>query len=126
MRCKCAVKYDVDTGRYECSVSGDECIYLIPNHESCVEDGYVDGDDEFKRLEEFDDEDLEVADDAYDFALEHLLKRFVEAQEEANLLYDEILSELDDRGLLRDNILSFSHTTEPLSWGKAVLEIINK
>lgn len=130
MGCKCAVKYDVDTGRYECSVTGDECIYLIPNHDSCVEDGYLDAEDELEEFELVDiDEDIDLANDdgaEQGFGLEHLLKRFVDAQEEANILYGKILSEMDDRGLLKDNRLSFSHTKEPYSWGKAVLEIINK
>lgn len=34
-----------DEGRYDCKVSGDECIYLIPNGEQCKKD-YGHGDEE--------------------------------------------------------------------------------
>lgn len=30
-----------EEGRYNCRVSGDECIYLIPNKERCYKDGYI-------------------------------------------------------------------------------------
>lgn len=43
MSCKCA-EYDQDTGRYQCSVSGDQCMYLIPNSKACAED-YGEGPD---------------------------------------------------------------------------------
>ncbi len=33
--CKCA-KYDPEEGRYSCSVSGDGCMYLIPNSKRCA------------------------------------------------------------------------------------------
>lgn len=37
MACKCA-KFDANEGRYYCNVSGDQCIYLIPNSKRCAED----------------------------------------------------------------------------------------
>ena len=43
MSCKCA-KYDAEDGRYLCSVSGDNCMYLIPNSEKCAKD-YGEGPD---------------------------------------------------------------------------------
>lgn len=33
--CTCA-KYDKDTGRYDCSVSGDECMFMMPNAVACA------------------------------------------------------------------------------------------
>jgi len=36
MSCICAL-YD-DEGRYNCSISGDSCIYLIPNSKRCAEE----------------------------------------------------------------------------------------
>lgn len=36
MSCKCAT-YDPDEGRYTCSVSGDGCMYMIPNSKRCAE-----------------------------------------------------------------------------------------
>lgn len=39
MGCKYA-ECDIDTGRYDCKVSGDECIYLMPNYEACIKDEY--------------------------------------------------------------------------------------
>lgn len=41
--CKCAT-FDPDDGRYSCSVSGDGCMYLIPNSKRCAED-YREGPD---------------------------------------------------------------------------------
>ena len=35
MACKCAT-YNRDSGRFDCSVSGSECIYLIPNSKRCA------------------------------------------------------------------------------------------
>lgn len=43
MSCNCA-KYDQDEGRYYCSITGDQCIYLIPNSKKCAED-YEEGPD---------------------------------------------------------------------------------
>lgn len=43
MACKCAT-FDEDTGRYECSVTGDECMYLMPNSKQCAKD-YGEGPD---------------------------------------------------------------------------------
>ena len=37
MGCKCA-KFDSDSGRWTCEVSGDGCIYLIPNAKLCKEE----------------------------------------------------------------------------------------
>jgi hypothetical protein len=36
MACKCA-KFDLDSGRYECDVTGSGCVYLIPNSKRCAE-----------------------------------------------------------------------------------------
>lgn len=35
MSCRYA-KIDLDTGRYECKLSGDECIYYIPNQKNAL------------------------------------------------------------------------------------------
>lgn len=43
MSCKCAT-FDEDTGRYDCSVSGDGCVYFIPNSKACAKD-YGEGPD---------------------------------------------------------------------------------
>lgn len=37
MSCKCA-KFDSDLGRYQCSVSGDECMYMFPSSKKCAEE----------------------------------------------------------------------------------------
>jgi len=37
MSCLAARNYDADTGRYECSVTGDECRYLFPDSIMCAE-----------------------------------------------------------------------------------------
>lgn len=52
MSCKCA-KYDPDEGRYYCEVSGDQCVYWIPNSKRCAED-YGEGPD--AKWEETEDE----------------------------------------------------------------------
>lgn len=36
MSCKCA-KYDEDEGRYCCEVTGNGCIFYIPNSKRCAE-----------------------------------------------------------------------------------------
>ena len=36
MSCK-AAKFDPDEGRYYCDVSGDQCMYYIPNSKRCAE-----------------------------------------------------------------------------------------
>lgn len=36
MSCKCAT-FDSDLCRYECSVSGDGCMFMIPNSKLCAE-----------------------------------------------------------------------------------------
>lgn len=38
--------YDPDEGRYYCAVSGDQCMYLIPNSKRCAED-YGEGPDAY-------------------------------------------------------------------------------
>lgn len=43
MSCKCA-KYDPDEGRYYCDVTGDQCVYLVPDSRRCTED-YEEGPD---------------------------------------------------------------------------------
>ena len=35
MACK-AANYDCEDGRYACSVSGDGCVFLIPDSKSCA------------------------------------------------------------------------------------------
>lgn len=35
MSCKCA-KFDEDDGRYSCSVSGSECVYMFPDSKACA------------------------------------------------------------------------------------------
>ena len=42
MSCKCAI-FDNEEG-WECSVSGDRCIYLVPNSKQCAEE-YGEGPD---------------------------------------------------------------------------------
>lgn len=37
MSCKNA-KFDDDSGRYECDVTGDGCVYLIPDSKACAKD----------------------------------------------------------------------------------------
>ncbi|MDM8310785.1 hypothetical protein QUW36_01815 [Clostridium cadaveris] len=36
MSCKCA-KYDEDEGRYYCEVTGNGCVFYIPNSKRCAE-----------------------------------------------------------------------------------------
>ena len=36
MSCKCA-RYDGEEGRWQCSVSGDGCVFLVPNDRACAE-----------------------------------------------------------------------------------------
>ena len=43
MSCKCAT-FDEDTGRYDCSVSGDGCMYFYPDSKQCAKD-YGEGPD---------------------------------------------------------------------------------
>lgn len=35
MVCKCA-RYDCEDGRFQCSVTGDGCIFLVPNEKACA------------------------------------------------------------------------------------------
>lgn len=46
MSCICA-KYDEDEGRFNCEVSGSQCIYLIPNSKRCAEE-FEEGPDAIK------------------------------------------------------------------------------
>ena len=34
-------KYDGDSMRFKCKISGDECVYLIPNEQKCEEAKYM-------------------------------------------------------------------------------------
>lgn len=43
MGCKCA-HYDANEGRYMCSVSGGECLYIFPDSKACAEE-YGEGPD---------------------------------------------------------------------------------
>ena len=43
MACKSA-KFDTDECRYYCEVTGDQCIYLIPNSKRCANE-YGEGPD---------------------------------------------------------------------------------
>ena len=43
MSCK-AAKLDPDEGRYDCAVSGNQCIYLFPDSKRCAEE-YGEGPD---------------------------------------------------------------------------------
>lgn len=43
MGCECA-EYDEDLGRYQCEVSGSECLYFIPDSKACARD-YGEGPD---------------------------------------------------------------------------------
>lgn len=43
MSCK-AAKFDPDEGKYYCEVSGDQCMYYIPNSKKCAEE-YGEGPD---------------------------------------------------------------------------------
>lgn len=36
MSCRCA-KFDSDSCRYKCSVSGDGCMFMIPDEKLCYE-----------------------------------------------------------------------------------------
>lgn len=42
MSCKYAKYYDVDENRYECEVTGEPCVFLSPNEEACIRQGYLD------------------------------------------------------------------------------------
>ncbi len=50
MGCKCA-SFDESVGRYQCSVSGNECLFLIPSSEACAR-MYGEGPDADKYEEE--------------------------------------------------------------------------
>lgn len=47
--CK-AAKFDPDEGRYKCDVSGDGCMYLIPDSKRCAKD-YGEGPDAMEEEE---------------------------------------------------------------------------
>jgi len=57
MSCKCAT-FQPDEGRWSCSVSGDGCMYLIPNSKKCAEqfgegpDTYPDEDENSQQISE--------------------------------------------------------------------------
>ncbi|TWH48529.1 hypothetical protein [Sporomusa sp. KB1] len=36
MGCKSAISYDPDTNRYQCAVSGDDCMFLLPDSKVCA------------------------------------------------------------------------------------------
>jgi len=50
MSCQCA-DYDSDEGRFICSVSGDGCLYMIPDSKRCAEE-YGEGPDATGECEE--------------------------------------------------------------------------
>lgn len=50
MSCK-AAKFDQDEGRYYCDVSGDQCMYYIPNSKKYAEE-YGEGPDSYGEEEE--------------------------------------------------------------------------
>lgn len=37
MACKSAGRYDDETNRFECQVTGDNCMFMIPNSKACAE-----------------------------------------------------------------------------------------
>jgi len=37
MGCASAGKYDADTGRYGCQVTGDDCMFYRPDSKACAE-----------------------------------------------------------------------------------------
>ena len=41
MGCKCAESYDEDTNRYQCAVSGGECVFLIPDSKRSMARGQM-------------------------------------------------------------------------------------
>jgi hypothetical protein len=52
--CKCAIEIDEFHG-WGCTVSGDHCVYLIPNSKSCAKD-YGEGPDADPELLEDEEE----------------------------------------------------------------------
>lgn len=62
MSCKCA-SFDSDSCRWECSVSGDGCIFVIPNSKACAE-MYGEGPDVYEesKTEELRDYEREKSD----------------------------------------------------------------
>lgn len=53
MACKSAGKYDPDTNRYECQVSGDDCMFMRPDSKACA-DMFGEGPDADDEREEGD------------------------------------------------------------------------
>lgn len=51
MSCKCA-HFDEDSGRYDCDVSGDQCIYFIPDSKACARN-YGEGPDAQESEEQY-------------------------------------------------------------------------
>ena len=43
--------FDLDEGRYYCEVSGDQCMYYIPDSKRCAEE-YGEGPDAVEEVEE--------------------------------------------------------------------------
>lgn len=56
MGCRAAT-FDDDIGRFQCDVSGSECMYLFPDSKRCAED-YGEGPDAVSE-EDTDDENRE-------------------------------------------------------------------
>ncbi|MDF2891217.1 MAG: hypothetical protein K0R80_1584 [Clostridia bacterium] len=50
MSCECA-KYETEEGRYNCSVSGSGCMYMIPDSKRCAAE-YGEGPDAETEVEE--------------------------------------------------------------------------
>ncbi len=48
MSCNCA-SFDPDDCRWTCSVTGDGCVYMIPNSQRCAEE-YGEGPDANERV----------------------------------------------------------------------------
>ena len=46
MSCKSA-KFEEEEGRFKCDVSGDECVYILPNSKRCAKE-YGEGPDSIK------------------------------------------------------------------------------
>jgi len=51
MACKCAT-FDLEDGRYQCSVTGSGCVYMRPDSKRCAED-YGEGPDAHNTSEEY-------------------------------------------------------------------------
>jgi ribosomal protein L24E len=60
MSCKCS-KYDMDEG-YKCSVTGERCVFMIPNSKACAE-VYGEGPDADSKEVELELEDFHEVED---------------------------------------------------------------